>query len=42
MLHEINDIILDIGWLGEIEVLPDQEQEVPKVSSEEVGGHLEE
>ena len=42
MLHEISDIILDIGWLGEIEVLPDQEPEVPEVSSEEVGGHFEE
>ena len=31
VLHEASDFVLDIGWLGEIEVLPNEEQEVPEV-----------
>ena len=42
MLHKPSDFILGIGWLGYSEVLPDQEQEAPEVSGEEVGGHFEE
>ena len=42
MLHEASDFVLDIGWLGEIEVLPNEEQEVPEVSSQRGGGHFEE
>jgi len=41
VLHEASDFVLGIGWLGEIEVLPDQKPEVPEVSSEGVGGHFE-
>jgi len=42
MLHEASDFVLGIGWLGEIEVLPNEEQEVPKVSSQRAGGQFEE
>jgi len=40
MLHEASDFVLGIGWLGEIEVLPNEEQEVPKVSSQRAGGQF--
>ena len=40
MLHKASDFVLGGGRLWQIEVLPNEEQEVPEVSSEGGGGHF--